>query len=65
MMAPVDVKQIAKELRAERQGTAAAAGGYVDAAPIDADVQARSRQNEERHRPAASSAGRSSDDDEG
>jgi hypothetical protein len=32
MMPPVDVKQIAKELRAERRGTAAAADGYVGAA---------------------------------
>jgi hypothetical protein len=65
MKASIDVKKIAKKLRAERQGTAAAAGGYFGAAQIAADVKARSRQNEERHRPAASSAGRSSDDGEG
>ena len=65
MMAPVDVKQIAKELRAERRGTVAAAGGYVGAAQIDADVQARSRLNEERRRLAASPSRRPSDDGEG
>lgn len=65
MKASIDAKQIAKELRAERRGTAAAAGGYAGAAQIDAGVQARSRQNEERRRPAASPSRRPSDDGEG
>jgi hypothetical protein len=65
MKATVDVKNIAKELRAERRGTVAAAGGYVGASQIAADVQARSRQNEEGRRPAAPPSRRPSDDGEG
>jgi hypothetical protein len=64
MKARLDMKRIARGLRARRTGRVTAAGGYFGAVQLAAEVQARRRSDDDRDHPSTAAARRASADGE-